>query len=223
MERQAERLRKEAAIIIGHRKQIIHMRYKQYQRTLHPSQWKYLPQIWEILGYEPFVRLIDAPIEDKVTAATFDDAFARLPELVAAAMEERKKSLRALLLNEPSEDRNMSIDPMILATAAFRCKHDRCAYLFGWDDIATHHCEGVNYSSDPQSTTSQVAYSPFAANVVRKVAKKLRLNCATLTVAVLDQLNVRFSCDSCVLHKIGVNHYETGYNWRNLVRLRSFS
>ena len=221
MDRKADRLE----TMRRNRRPIIHSRYKDYQRTLHPSQWKYLPQTLEIMGYEPFARHLNAPVETQVTAATFDDAFAHLPELLAAAMEERKKSLRDLL---PDENVNASHDPMDLATAVFRCKED-WAFLFGWDEIASHHCrrerEGLllTYHADlqPKTTAPPVEYSPLVADVVRKVAVMVGLDCATTTPADLDKEDVRFSCDSCRSHTEGWKQYEIGYDWRTMVRLPS--
>lgn len=214
------------------RRPIIHSRYKDYQRTLHPSQWKYIPQTSEIISYEPFAKHVNAPVEAEITAATFDDAFAHLPELLAAAMEERKKFLRDLLPNRSivNEDENMdaSHDPMDLATAVFRCKED-WAFLFGWDEIASHHCrrerEGLllTYNEDlqPKTTVPLVEYDPLVADMVKKVEEIAGLDCATTTPADLDKKNVRFSCDSCRSHTEGWKQYEIGYDWRTLVRLPS--
>jgi hypothetical protein len=225
--RKADRLRREESKIRCDRRNEIHLRYKGYQRTLHPSKWKYLPHTWEIIGYEPFARHVGAPVEVEVTVATFDDAFAHLPELLASAMEERKKSLRALLPGSRfEEDREIDTghDPMDLAIAAFRCKGDS-AFLFGWDEIASHHCQEQEgyFDADlrPQTTTPPVEYSAFAAIVVRKVADLLGLDCATVTPADLDKELVRFSCDFCESYKEGVDYYEVGYDWRSLVRLQS--
>jgi len=226
MERKADRLQKEASKIRGIRRQIIHSRYKEYQRTLHPSRWKYIPQTLEIIGYEPFARHVNAPVEAEVTAATFDDAFAHFPQLMIAAMEERKTSLRDLLPRDENSGANH--DPMDLATAAFRCEEEDSVFLFGWDEIASHHCreqDGVlNYNADlqPKTTTPSVGYSPLAANVIKKVIDVVGWDCATATPSELDNRDLRFSCDSCGSHtEGGWIHYEVGYDWRTLVRLQS--
>jgi hypothetical protein len=226
MNLKAARLQAEASKILCGRRQIIYSRYKDFQRTLHPSQWRYLPQTWEIIGYEPFARHVDAPLEVEVTVVTFDDAFAHLPKLLAAAMEGRKNSLRDLCPNGPNEDETIdtSLDLMDLATATFQCKQDP-AFLFGWDEIASHHCreEVVLFTHDgvlPLKTTPLlVEYSPWAANVVKKVAEVIGLDHTTVTPADLDEENMRFSCDSCGPHKEGAKYYKPGYDWRTLVRL----
>ena len=229
MIRKADRLKREESKTRRDRRHTIDLRYRDYQSTLHPSQWKYLPHTWEIIGYEPFARHVDAPVQVDVTLATFDDAVAHLPELLTSAMEERKEALRVLLPNWFNEDEKMDAchDPMVLAMAAFRCKGDS-AFLFGWDEIASHHCqeqEGSLWDFDayqkPQTTTASVEYSPFAANVVKKVAEVLGLDGATVTPAILDKQNARFSCDSCGSYREGVDYYEAGYDWRTLVSLLS--
>ena len=82
MDRKTERLEREAAMIRHHRRLIVNLRYTEYQRALDLSQWQYLLPTFEFIGRERFARHIDAPVEVEVTAATFDNAFARLPEIL---------------------------------------------------------------------------------------------------------------------------------------------
>ena len=216
MERKAERLQREAAQVRSIRRHIIYLRYKEYRRTLHPSQWKYLPSTLELVGYEPFARHVDIPIDVEVTAATFDDAFTRLPELLSVSMHDRKKSLRDLLPNGPYDDSDWGTrrDPMDLATATFRCKSG-CPYLFGWDDIASHRCV--------ESGFPDVNYCPLASIIVKKMAAKVMgFRFVSITAGDLDEEDKRFSCDSCVSCKYEGKFYEAGYDWRTLVRIQSF-
>lgn len=130
-------------------------------------------------------------------------------------------SLRGLLPNGPHEDDNRSArhDPMDLATAAFICEAG-CTYLFGWDDVACHHCEGLEI---PVASLVQVKYSPFVASVVGKVVKAMGLDSVSMTATDLDKEDWRFSCDSCELFwQAGTYYYDMGYDWRALVRLQSF-
>ena len=223
------RLKADESTIRCNRRHIIYLRYKDYQSTLHPSQWKYLPRTLEITGYEPFARHVEAPVDVEVTAATFDDAFAHLPELLAAAMDARKKSLRDLLPNgipmNEGVNTDARYDPMDLATATFQCKED-FAFLFGWDEIASHHCRGeqegvlLTYNADlqPKTTAPLVEYNPFAAKEVKSVVGLVGLDFTTTTPADLDGKDLRFACDS---YGGGWERYTKGYDWRNLVRFSS--
>lgn len=222
----ARRLKREAATVQRNRRNIIFLRYQEYKRTLHPSQWKYLPSTLKLFSYEPFARHIDVPVEVGVTPATFDDAFARLPELLAISMHDRKNSLRDLLPKGLHEDGDSGArrDLIDLATATFRCKAG-CPYLFGWDDIASHQCEEQPFDDTDlewRSGFPEVDYCPLASIVLKKVAKVMGFQCVSMTAADLDQEDQRFSCDSCMSYKQGGKHYEAAYNWRTLVRIQSF-
>jgi hypothetical protein len=116
----------------------------------------------------PFAAVVDAQADIVVTAADFEDAFRQLPELLSADFNARKLRARHLLnvatsgnhaassapepgeivVGETSSSSNSSpSDPLDLATAAFTCQEVTCnfsgrgSYLFGWDDIAQHHCK----------------------------------------------------------------------------------
>jgi hypothetical protein len=89
-------------------------RYKEFQRTLHPSQWKYLPRTLEIAAFEGFSRHIEADVGVEVDGTTFDDAFLEFPNLLAAATEQRKATLRALMDDTPREDGEIGPIPLTL-------------------------------------------------------------------------------------------------------------
>jgi len=118
---------------------------------------------------EPFAVVLDAEAGVTVTAAHFEDAFRQLPELLLADSDSRRLHARSLLKFLTSVDQPISSPPepgeivegeassssnspqpdaMDLATAVFACREMACNrfnrkqfYLFGWDDIAQHHCK----------------------------------------------------------------------------------
>ena len=159
------------------RRAIVHSFYQEYQKTLRPSQWKYLPRTLDICAMDPFSAVMNAEADVVVTAADFEDAFRQLPELIAANFEARKLHARSLLkvptsANQPtcsapeqgeivvgeasSSSTSLLPDVLNLATAVFRCHEASCKlnprvpYLFGWDDIAQHNCKSDlgSYASD---------------------------------------------------------------------------
>lgn len=225
-ERKAKRLQMELERIKRRRRQILDARYKIFQSTLHPSQWKYLPGTLEIAGFEAFSRYIEANAEIEVDETMFDDAFLELPKLLDVATEQCKATLFALMDNTPREDGEIGPDSIELATAVFQCMEVHqlprpLKYLFGWDEIASHHClpeqEGSHFSAH-RTTRLQLKYMPEIADVVRKLAQLTGLDASTATAADFDEKNKRFSCDGCTISKFSDGRYfQVGYTWRTLV------
>jgi hypothetical protein len=217
-ERKAQRIKRQIAALKTNRRQILAARYKEFQRTLRPSQWKYLPSTLEISAFEPFARHIEADVGVKVDGKMFDDAFVALPELLAVAAEQYKATLRALMDGTTREEGEIAADPLDLATAAFKCSKCRNSLfspcVFGWNEIATHHC--------PPEDPVEFRYSPEIANVVRKLAQLTGLDAATATPADFDEKNFRYGCDACPRIKDHGQSYRLGYSWQNLVNFLFF-
>ncbi len=232
MNNKKNRLERESANIRLNRRKIVDFRYKAYMRTFPPSQWKYLPRTLDITLFEPFAQHVEADPRVDVTAEMFDGAFERLPELIAAAAEEKKTFLCSLLPTvtadtaaEEGEIQDAPSIPVELATAVFRCTRSHLfPYLFGWDDIASHHCpserEGLGwlYFSSDTSDSEPLKYCPQLARVVEKVVHLAGIDPKIATAADLDARDLRFSCGSCAVVKESGQHYCLGYDWRNLAR-----
>lgn len=226
------RLEQELATVKFNRREILASRYKDFIRTLPPSQWKYLPRILEIAALEPFARHIGVGVEVEVDASTFDDSFLELPRLLADATEQRRAALSTLIGGAAKEDGEIGVDPIDLATAVFRCSeshgyHYPFRYVFGWDEISSHHClsetEGADrisrYRSESSSRTEPAAfeYSPEIAKVVQKLAQLLGLDAATATPTDFDKKDLRFSCECCSWITDKNRSYRRGYTWRHMV------
>ena len=110
----AQRLESELGIIKYRRRQVLSFRYQQFQHTLHPSQWKYLPRTLEIAEFEAFAQHIEADAEIEVAGSTFDDAFSELPNLLVVATEQRKATLLAQMDDNPRDDGELRPIPLTL-------------------------------------------------------------------------------------------------------------
>ena len=89
------------AIRLAHR-ETVHSSYQEHQKTLIPSQWKYLPRTVYICAMDPF-----SEVDVFITAANFEDAFCQLPELMSFDFDARKLYARSLLkvptsVNQPA-------------------------------------------------------------------------------------------------------------------------
>jgi hypothetical protein len=255
LEKKKERLEREKGEIRSARRAIVHTLYQEYQKTLIPSQWKYLPPTVDICAMDPLAAVLDAELDVAVTAADFEDAFRQLPGLISADFDARKLHARSLLktlANQPacgapgqgeitdgeasSSSNSLPPDALDLSTAVFRCHEASCreSYLFGWDDIAQHHCKPDldlrSYSSwMPWIQTRHVEYKPglpkmgfhalgseIAAAVVR--AAGLNDNVATASDMDAKTKDIRFGCFICPPAKINGTWKMSGYKWREMVR-----
>jgi len=228
-----------------------------------PSQWKYLSRTLDICALEPFAKVLDAKPDVVVTAADFEDAFRQLPELLLASSEARKIHLRSLLqvptsANQPassasgageivqseapsSSSSSSQIDALDLATAVFTCQ-ERCSApaLFGWDDIAQHHCRldldrfdrfdtsGLlscwEHRIDQAAGPPKIDFSVERSRIARAVVQAAGLDDRTATVLDMDAKDLRFGCSACRPERYaGYSLTKVGYKWRDWVRFLDYS
>lgn len=84
MEAKPERLEQEMKSIRAERRAIVHASYEEYQKTLMPAQWAYLPRTIDVCAMGPFAEVLNAAADVTITRTDFEDAFDHLPELLAA-------------------------------------------------------------------------------------------------------------------------------------------
>ena len=256
LEKKRERLEREMNQIQSARRLIIHTSYKEYQKKLMPSQWKYLPQTVDICAMDPFAAVVDAEADVTITATDFEDAFCQLPELLSAYSDARKLHARHMLNiatsgnhpsssapepreiveGEASSSSNFSPpDPLDLATSAFTCREVTCnfssrgSYLFGWDDIAQHHCK-LDLGSRSYRIQRCVEYEPgppkidfngHAKLIAAAVVRAAGLDDKVATALDMDTKakDMRFGCSVCPpLKRNTTSWVKGGYKWREFVR-----
>jgi len=252
LERKRKRLDREMREIRSARREAIHGSYKEYQKTLMPSQWRYLPPTFDICAMGPFAAVVDTEGDATVTAADLEDAFRQLPELISADSDARKLHARSLLkiptaVNQPVSSAlepgeivqgalsSSHPDPLDLATATFTCREASCRninrYLFGWDDIAQHHCKSDlgSLSSDIYWIPRRVEYEPGApkfdfsargSEIAAAVVRAAGLDDKVATVSDMDANanDIRFGCSSCPPLKRNTPSWtQGGYKWREFV------
>ncbi|KIM36512.1 hypothetical protein M413DRAFT_31565 [Hebeloma cylindrosporum] len=247
LQKKRERLERDMPHIRAKRRAIVHSFYQEYQKTLSPSQWKCLPGTLEICAMGPFAEVLDANAKVPPTAASFEDAFRQLPELLAAYSDAREQNARSLLkirsqsaegsTASASSSNSSHPDMLDLATAVFICKEARCvsygsldSYLFGWDDIAQHHCKpdinsvSIGLSWFPQrveyvSTPQQISFTPQGSTVAAAVVRAAGLDERVATASDMDERDLRFACSACRPSQRGspASWRESGYKWRDFV------
>ena len=161
--------REEAAreAVLNPRRRVVNKLYHEFQRTISPHQWKYLPRAEEIFDLAPISRLINAPLDSEVKEEDFRLAMTELPSLLAAHSDEACRKYFRLMSDArtdtlstevASPSTESSSDSQSLAqikkkldraTSVFSCKqsswtasdHGSPAVLIGVDDLLTHHCD----------------------------------------------------------------------------------
>ena len=239
------------------RRLIIHASYQEYQKALMPAEWKYLPRTLDICALDPFAAVLDATAEVAVTAADFEDAFRQLPELLAASSDALKLHARSLIKistsviqpasrsQEPGEtvdgeaaSPSSSIQPITLdlAASAFTCQEPICmgSYLFGWDDIAQHHCrldlDSIDsvYGQEPHwmdqpPDPPKIAFSARGSEIAGTIVRAAGFNDRVATALDMDAKDLRFGCSACLPQSSGTSSWtKIGYKWRDFVRFLSF-
>jgi hypothetical protein len=253
LQHKQERLAEERKNALSARRAIIHASYQKFQKNLTPSQWKYLPRTLDICALDPFAKVLDAQPDVVVTAADFEDAFRQLPELLMASSDARKIHLRSLLqiptsANQPassasgageiaqseapesSSSSSSQPDALDLATAVFRCCEDcRASALFGYDDIAQHHCRvdldtnGLlsywGYCIDQAFGPAKIKFSVERSRIAAAVVQAAGLDDKIATVSDMDAKDLRFGCSACRPERYEASSYtKVGYKWRDFVR-----
>jgi hypothetical protein len=238
--------------IRAQRRAFIHTSYQEFHKKLTPSQWKYLPRTIDICALDPFAQVLDARADVVVTAADFEDAFHLLPELLSASSDARRLQARSLLkiptcgiqpasrAPEPGEivasEAALSPshpDALNLATAAFSCQELPCnsygikaPYLFGWDDIASHHCRSDSFSANPfwyQQPTEdapaspKITFSTLGSKIAGAAVRAARLDDKVATVSNMDAKDLWFGCSVCPAQKKNGSWTKVGYKWREIV------
>jgi len=175
-----------------------------------PSQWKYLPRTLDICAMYPFAKVLDAGADVTVTAANFKGAFRQLPGLLSAGSDARKLHAHSLIkiatsASQPassapkpgeivegetaSSSNSSPPDALDLATAVFICKEVSwfdCIepYLFGWDNIAQHHCKpdldlvtsyGFQQHMEHTPALPKIYFSPQGSEIAAAVVRAIGL------------------------------------------------
>ena len=236
------------------RRSIIHASYQEYQKALMPTQWKYLPRTLDICALDPFATVLGAPAEVTVTAAHLEDAFRQLPELLVASSDVLKLHARSLIkipaqpasssqelgdiLEGEAASPSSSIQPtaLDLAASAFTCEEPICmrSYLFGWDDIAQHHCrmdldsfDSVAYGWEPYwidqpPDPPKIAFSAGGSEIAGAIVRAAGLDDRVATPLDMDANDLRFGCSACPPQRYGTSWTKVGYKWRDFVRFLPF-
>ncbi|KAJ7105396.1 hypothetical protein C8R43DRAFT_1165696 [Mycena crocata] len=215
--------------------------YNDYKKTLSPSQWRYLPGLYDILQLPAFDTVVDSPIEMTIEATHFKEALDHLPGFIVSWIPARKTELvqlieKAQIAADPGpsgapspakvySNQSVSLD---LATAVFTCGR-RCQYpgrpsLIGWDGAAGHTCHqsryAWSYGGDAEATSVEtiLEFSSPGSVAAASLIKLTGLDEKRATCADMDKRDLRVLCMTCP-PKNGPNHRQSFpiLSWRAAV------
>ena len=251
------RLDRERRDIRAARRWIIHASYQEYQKALMSAQWKYLPRTLDICALDPFAAVLDAAADVALTTADLEDVFRQLPELLAASADALKLRAHSLiklptsaiqpassaqeseeiLEGEPaSPSSSIQSTALDLAASAFTCLEPifMGSYLFGWEDIAQHHCrldldsfDSASYRWEPRwidepPDPPKIVFSVPGSEIAGTIVRAAGLDDRVATPLDMDAKDLRFGCSACPPRSSGMSWTKVGYRWRDFVRFLLF-
>ncbi len=162
------RLRRQYVQLKVDRRNVVHELYNEYKASLIPSQWKYFPRTIDICRFDCFDAHIEADANVAPMPEVFGECIGRLPELLLARQEAIKVAVGGKMLTGISASTAItghaeSVEALLNSVAAaFECrawcgtnsdnrKPREPRIIFGFDEIASHHCgfelEGLQLTS----------------------------------------------------------------------------
>ena len=109
------------------------------------------------------------------------------------------------------------------------------SYLFGWDDIAQHHCrldlgsfDGVAYGwefhwMDQPPDPPKFAFSARGSEIAGTIVRAAGFDDRVATPLDMDAKDLRFGCSACPPQSSGASSWtKVGYKWRDFVRFLPF-
>lgn len=171
------RLEREHRELITTRKSVVRAFYGEYTKTLLPTQWAYMPPIEVVYDFPGIKALLFAEVSVSITAESFEDEVAILPETISEWTEGRRELLRASLadgltklesadqpgtsgvsggrrnaLSGAEESSRVVEDSLELATAVFTCAAgygcmERNVPLISSEGVFRHRCRDT-YAHD---------------------------------------------------------------------------
>jgi hypothetical protein len=199
--------------------------YQDYQKSLDPDRWQYLPPSKLVQSIEGFSKFLNAPYDKRGDMAP-SYAVSLFPDFIANWTRKQQETVVSLFPSTvPDQDHQMKLEKLELATSVFTCID--CKYkvrdgrvLLGWNNICRHRrsTAGTNVYVCGVQELNELA-SAAAESLVRCVG----LDPATTTIEQMNTRNDRFLCSNCTSEPSrGVIGLKV-YNWVECVSPFVFS
>lgn len=207
-------------IVVDGRQAVIDRAYREYQKTVSPELWRYLPSFYNLLKYGLISALVNDPSDFPLGISACADAIAKLPEYVADWQVQQRRQILLLVLprSDPNfDDPELSNAKLELATSVFacsRCDHrnaDR-THLFGGDAVLAHvRCGGFAVPAP------FFFFDDISSRAAAELVQLLGLDPSTASIHDMDRLNARFLCTNCPIHLYRGAQGHKVFTWRECV------
>ncbi|TFK65185.1 hypothetical protein BDN72DRAFT_962693 [Pluteus cervinus] len=232
-ERKATRLEREKADRVYARQKIFREAFRDFKRSLCPSEWSALPLFERLCNATIFFTMLQDDTEPPVGKPDFLKALDHISELTPAIMQETKTTLKSNVKTLPFEiiagatmlsasqaasmTEEAGVDPLDLAVTVLSCgNHYPQTPQWGFDAIWQHKC------SRPSYLAPNALYLNKAPFIMRMNEDSIWAAGARVAVALIkldmDDLDARFIYDTLPAQaRSGNDKVYPVYSWRKAV------
>ncbi|KDR73534.1 hypothetical protein GALMADRAFT_142017 [Galerina marginata CBS 339.88] len=186
--------------IKNERQQLLENIYRDYQKTVDPDCWQYLPPARLVNTIEGFSEFINAPYTERGSMDP-GHAVSLFPDFVSAwTKKQQVKTLELFPTESPEEDFETRLAKLELVTSVVTCgdcklKVQEGRVLLGWKHICRHRRTLIAGYLEPCSKYEINANAKAAA---ASLVSCVGLDPATTTIQDMDVRNDRFLCGNCM-------------------------
>ncbi|KAG2015267.1 hypothetical protein CC2G_008555 [Coprinopsis cinerea AmutBmut pab1-1] len=214
---------------LARKKRLLNSRYDEFKAALvaekRPVGLHFYPTLSELLQHQPLKDLIDAAREDFDNRLAKATNFASFARLVDACILQKRGALENQIRGAFTAP--LGVDVSKLAARVFTCNNPGHVKpvrrpLIGMDMAATHRCSYLGrevarnarrpqYSIPPEACPS-LALNVRASDIASQIIDEAGLSPLTATVAQMNALDKRFTCNACL--KTETFKQENGHKYK---------
>lgn len=209
------------------RRKLLESLYMDYQQTLEPDSWQYLPPSTFVTTITGFSDFLNAKYDTRGDVA-LEYAMTLFPDPITVWTKAQKERIADLVRpssvkSSDEEALESKMQHLELATSIMRCedckfRSTRGLALVGWENILRHICLEVG----PQYNSCQaIEVDEGACAAAASLVCCLGLDPKTTTIKDMDERDARFLCGNCISETSrGITGLKV-YTWMECVRIFS--
>lgn len=200
------------------RQELLEGIYRDYQKTLDPNSWHYLPPGVLVKTIPGFANFLHAPY-DKRGDMDLGHAVSLFPDFITEWTKTHQSEILQLFETEEEQDFQSRLRKLELATSVVACvqcrwKSQRGVVLLGWENICRHK-RVFGYGGFCSEFEINQSASAAAASLLSCVG----LDPATTTIEDMNVRDDRFLCGNCPAETLRGIKGLKAYTWIECVCL----